>query len=70
MIVPSAIGSLFGLAMIVTFSQVDSAWLKWLDYYVRAHSLAYILAKRELTPSDEEMKSATVFVWRKVLHIK
>lgn len=44
--------------------------LKWLDYYVRAHSLAHILAKRELTPSDEEMKSATVFVWKKVLHIK
>ena len=44
--------------------------LKWLDYYVRAHSLAYILAKRELTPSDEEMKSATAFVWRKVLHVK
>lgn len=44
--------------------------LKWLDYYVRAHSLAYILSKRELTPSDEEMKSATAFVWRKVLHVK
>lgn len=44
--------------------------LKWLDYYVRAHSLAYILAKRELTPSDEEMKSAAVFVWKKILHVR
>ena len=44
--------------------------LKWLDYYVRAYSLAYILAKRELTPSDEEMKSAAVFVWKKILHVR
>ena len=44
--------------------------LKWLDYYVRAHSLAYILAKRELPPSDEEMKSAAVFVWKKILHVR
>ena len=44
--------------------------LKWLDYYVRAHSLAYILAKRELTPSDEEMTSAAVFVWKKILHVR
>ena len=41
MIVPSAIGSLFGLAMIVTFSQVDSAWLKWLLLCLEA--LAFLI---------------------------
>lgn len=44
--------------------------LKWLNYYVCTHALAHIMANRKLTTSDEEIKAATAFVWREVLHIK
>lgn len=44
--------------------------LKWLNYYVCTQALAHIMANRKLTTSDEEIKAATEFVWRKVLHIK
>ena len=44
--------------------------LKWLKYYVCTQALAHIMANRKLTTSDEEIKAATAFVWRKVLHVK
>lgn len=44
--------------------------LKWLKYYVCMQALTYIMANHKLTTSDEEIKAATAFVWREVLHIK
>ena len=44
--------------------------LKWLKYYVCTQALAHIMANRKLTTSDEEIKAATAFAWRKVLHVK
>lgn len=44
--------------------------LKWLKYYVCTQSLAHIMGKRGLTLSDEEIKAATAFVWKKIFHIR
>ena len=44
--------------------------LKWLKYYVCTQALAHIMANRKLTTSDEEIKAATAFVWKKTFHIR